>query len=88
MSILAKLPEPGVETSRSTDEELEITTVEFENGLVMHHRRMDRPADSKTVLMTGSVVVHIVFAQQDAVQPNRQSDSKLTICVSIPCSWV
>ncbi len=52
LSILEKLPEPGVETARSSDAETGVTTVEFENGAVMHFRHMDKPASSVAVAIT------------------------------------
>ncbi len=40
-AILKTLPEPGKIASKTTDEALGITTVEFANGAVLHHRFMD-----------------------------------------------
>lgn len=50
-SLLAELPRPGKIANKEVEEDLKITTVTFENGVVMHHRFMDYKKDDVLVSM-------------------------------------
>ncbi len=52
VALLEKLPEPGAVASRSTDAETGVTTVTFENGAILHHRRMDYQKNEVLVQVT------------------------------------
>lgn len=45
-------PEPGSVRSKAVDPDLEITTIEFDNGVVMHHRYSDYKKNMVFVQMT------------------------------------
>lgn len=52
LTLLEKEPEPGKIASQTTDKELGITTVRFENGSVLHHRFMDYEKDQVSISMS------------------------------------
>lgn len=45
-TLIAKAPEPGKVTGTTKDDDLGITTLTFDNGVVMHHREMDYKKDT------------------------------------------
>jgi zinc protease len=51
-SILASEPDAGKVTSSDTDKDLEITTLKFENDVVMHHKFTDYKKDAVTIKIT------------------------------------
>ncbi|CAN5409087.1 insulinase family protein [soil metagenome] len=51
-SILASEPDAGKVASSETDKDLEITTVTFENDVVMHHKFTDYKKDQVTIRIT------------------------------------
>ncbi|MEM7164198.1 MAG: insulinase family protein [Planctomycetota bacterium] len=52
LTLLEKEPESGKIASQTTDKELGITTVRFENGAVLHHRFMDYNKDQVSIAMS------------------------------------
>ncbi len=50
--LLAELPEPGPVQTTEVAEDLGVTTLEFANGVVMHHKFSDYKKDSVTISLT------------------------------------
>jgi len=57
-SLVAKLPEAGKIEKKETDDDLQITTVKFANGVIMRHRFMDYKKNQVLVsmVMPGGVI--------------------------------